>query len=348
MKDLKDSNRKLINSQIINGEHEITAFPYQMFIDPSNLCNLKCPFCANFARRNNYLKEGTNPLMSFDVFKKIIDETGPYLTKIIFGDKSEPLVNKDIYRMISYVKKYDIYCLLSTNFNLFEKKHAEELVLSGLDCIHIGFEGTNQESYSRYRVGGNFNKVIENIKALVETKKKLKSKTPHLQWAYVVFKHNEEEIDAAIKMSKDLEMDGFGCIPADIYNIQENYKEWLPKNEKYTKYRIHRSGTDIKVMHLDGPSCVETDIKDLKIPCILPWTMVSIDSNGDVYPCNCGDVREGKGFGNISRSSFKDIWNNNQYKEMRQFLLTGKKTTENSIYCESCYTANKSELIFSK
>ncbi|MBN1621585.1 MAG: radical SAM protein [Endomicrobiales bacterium] len=346
--EIKESNKKLLNSQIINGEHEITAFPYQMFIDPSNICNLKCPFCANFLKRHNYSNEKTNPIMPFQTFVKLIDEIGPYLIQVVFGDKSEPLLNKEIYKMIAYAKKYGIHCQMSTNFNLFRKEHAEELMNSGLDSIIVGLEGTTQESYSRYRVGGDFNRVIENIKIVVETKKRMRRYIPSIQWAYVVFQHNENEIKAAEKMSKKLGVNGFRWIPGDIYDFKINYKNWLPKNEKYTKYRVYKSGKDVRIVHLDGPSCVQTDIKNLKVPCITPFVTVSVDANGDIFPCINGDLRESRGFGNISEMSFKEIWNNRHYKEMRQFLITGKNLTGNPIYCERCYTAKKTDIVFTE
>src|SRR3989338_2689484 len=78
--------------------------PYYLLIEPTNLCNLKCPMCPT--------GNGTMPrprgFMTFETFKKIIDEMGDYLITVTLMNYGEPFLNQDVYKMISYANKRNI------------------------------------------------------------------------------------------------------------------------------------------------------------------------------------------------------------------------------------------------
>ena len=96
------------------------GYPVWLTIDPTNICNLKCPFCPT---GNGGIKRPKG-MMNKENFEKIMNMLGPYLLHIDMMNWGEPLLHKDIYQMISYAKKFDIHITLSTNFQVFfdEKK----------------------------------------------------------------------------------------------------------------------------------------------------------------------------------------------------------------------------------
>jgi MoaA/NifB/PqqE/SkfB family radical SAM enzyme len=146
----------------------LDSYPYHAFIDPSTICNLHCPFCAVGKGSTDHPKY----LMRFDEFKRIMDMLGDYLFQVEIYQYGEPLLNPDVFRMIEYAKrKYYAFTRISTNLNIFNKEKAERLVASGLDYLTLSIDGASQETYSKYRVGGDFNKVLENVTLIVAAKK---------------------------------------------------------------------------------------------------------------------------------------------------------------------------------
>ncbi|MFH1423802.1 MAG: radical SAM/SPASM domain-containing protein [Candidatus Nealsonbacteria bacterium] len=152
-------------------------FPLHLDIEGTCLCNLKCSFCAT-----NYEPIGGQGLMSFDTFKKIINEGSAHglcAVKFNSGGRGEPLLNKDLPEMIAYAKKkgiMDIY--FNTNAVLLTPETSKKLIESGLDRISISFEGTTAEVYEKYRAGASFEKVLKNIKDFVQLRNEMKKEKP--------------------------------------------------------------------------------------------------------------------------------------------------------------------------
>src|SRR3989344_2686509 len=152
-------------------------FPLHLDIETTCLCNLKCSFCAT-----NYEPIGGQGFMSFDTFKKIIDEgavNGLCAVKLNSGGRGEPLLNKALPEMIAYAKKkgiIDIY--FNTNAVLLTQDVSKKIIETGLDRLSISFEGTTAEVYEKYRVGANFDKVLKNIRDFIQLKREMKKERP--------------------------------------------------------------------------------------------------------------------------------------------------------------------------
>ncbi len=166
------------------------GFPTHLQIEPSNLCNLKCSFCPVTMGMDR-----PSGNMDFDVFKKLIDETGNYVFIILFWDWGEPFLNPRAYDMIAYAKKKKIKIISSTNGHVFAKQdHAEKLVLSGIDAIIFAVDGITQKTYQTYRGKGNLETVITGIRNVARIKKELNSETPLINFRFLTMRHNEHEI----------------------------------------------------------------------------------------------------------------------------------------------------------
>jgi radical SAM protein with 4Fe4S-binding SPASM domain len=329
---------KLLNKAVIEHEQHnrsrvLSGYPYKMVIDASDVCSLHCVFCPTGQGR----RKASASMLSLPNFKIILDKLGNHLLNIDFFNWGEPLLNKDIYRLVRHAKTYGITCAISTNFNTFEKTGPRDMVLSGLDFLDISLDGVNQESYEKYRVGGDFNKVIENIKSLVKTKKEMRSQKPYIRWNYIVFKHNEKFIKQAEQMSKTLQVDQIVFKTAWIYSIEELYSEWLPENKVYSRYVVQRKN--------NAPS------KILYAPtadfCRDPWRTIVMDASGNVFPC-CGDIDKRQNFGNILADPFDSIWNGARYRSARNFISTGKVSGGVKVPCCSCLDVKHEKTAFKK
>jgi radical SAM protein with 4Fe4S-binding SPASM domain len=159
------------------GNYIVKGFPLHLDIEASCLCNLRCPFCAT-----NYEPIGGKGVMSFETFRKIIDEgaaNGLCAIKLNSGGRGEPLLNKAVPEMVAYAKKkgiMDVY--FNTNATLLTKEVSRRIIDAGLDRISISFEGYTPETYEKYRIGSSFKKVVDNIKGLVNMRNEMEVKNP--------------------------------------------------------------------------------------------------------------------------------------------------------------------------
>lgn len=304
----------------------IMGYPYKLYIDPSSICNLHCPLCPAGQRREGR----SRGVMKFETFKRIIDELSPYLYEISIHNWGEPLVNNDFFRMVRYAHDRKIKTVTSSNLNLLNEEKAEKIVRSGLDWLTVSIDGASPETYSKYRMGGDFNKVIENIKLIQKKKKELGRKNPIVNWQFLVMRQNEHEIEKARKMAKELGIEiSFDMMRADFgKEIMEddrtrikNAMSFLPLNEKYSRYDYKKMQRKIKIK-----------------TCPFLWTQAAINWNGSVAPC-CAVWEEKYDFGNINEQSFKKIWNNKIYIFSRELIAKkGKVKNKSGIrtICANC------------
>lgn len=306
----KLDNYYLIEKQKKLRTSVVSGYPYWLTIDPTNICNLGCPFCPTGQRRNSR----PSIMMSFKMFKKIIDELGTYLLHIDLCNWGEPLLNKNIYEMIPYAKKFQCSIKIDTNFNVkFDEKDAETMIQTGLDKIIVSLDGASQSTYEIYRRGGDFKKVIENMKLLIKKKKELNAKNPFIQWQFLVFKHNEHEIEKAKNLAKKIEV--------DLIDFTTPYcaPEWISTIEKYNRYRLEGK----KVTFKPGEEI-----------CNWLWDGITINADGSVSPC-CSVEDKKDDFGELFSKPFFLFWNSKNYKVARKYVSDRKKPGNNNI-CTIC------------
>ncbi len=212
----------------------VLGMPITLMLEPTNVCNLKCPLCPTGAGLLGRKKE----MMKFNDFKKIIDEMGPYLIHLRLWNWGEPLINKDIYRMIKYAKKFNIFVNTSTNSSFLTEKSVGKLVRSGLDELIISLDGASEETYRKYRKKGSFSKVLDAMKKLVLERRRLRIETPVIKMQFIVMKHNEHEVEKAIKLAEHIGVDEIffktvGVMDTAVYEPVEKY---LPENKSFRRY----------------------------------------------------------------------------------------------------------------
>ena len=312
-------SKKLFHQSVVWG------YPWHLHIDPTNVCNLQCPLCPTGQGREDRPKG----MMSFEHFKQIIDEVGPYLYELDMSNWGEPILNRELYRMIEYAHSYRIYVSFPANLNRISDQHIDALVRSGLDAISLSIDGASQETYSQYRVGGKFDRVMVNLKKLVAKKKELQSETPHLIWSFIMMRHNEHEVEQARQLATEIGVDEFRAIPvqADMAALPlmnaderlENVKDWLPTSSDYVRYGEN--------------SQIEGQLNDKGV-CPLPWSYATINWDGGLAPC-CAVYEKEFDYGNVVEEGFLKVWNNKTYQEARRAVRKNGKTDSSTI-CAKC------------
>lgn len=185
--------------------------PGRLFVEPCVSCNLSClEACCNHENGIHFTRH--NRLLDYNVYRKVIDELGPSLHRIDFFNYGESFIHPKAIDMIDYAKsRYpQIYLFCSTNGLLLNtEEKLQRLVSSGIDEITFSVDGARQETYQIYRRGGDFTKVFQIMKRLVEVKKEQNSETPFINWRYILFRWNDsdEEMNLARNLAAEIDLD---------------------------------------------------------------------------------------------------------------------------------------------
>ena len=283
-------------------------------IEPTNSCNLSCPECPTGMAS---LQRGKGKF-PFDAFEKLIAEKKSSLIYLNFYFQGEPFLNKDLLQMVNVAHRNKIYTSTSTNAQLINKEIAKEIVLSGLDRILISIDGTTQEVFERYRVGGDLAKVLSATKEIVYWKKKLKRNNPQLVFQFLVFRFNEHQISEIKAMAKAMNVDKLSFKTAQLYHL-ENADDIVPTINKYARYKKDK----------DARWKIKSNFPNR---CWRMWHSAVITQDLNLVPC-CFDKDAEHIFGNIKQNTLSEIEQNTLYKNFRTQITENRAAIE---ICRNC------------
>lgn len=292
----------------------VWGLPSILTIEPTNICNLRCPLCTTGAG------EMTRPngRMSLETFTTIMDKLGEHIFFLLIYHQGEPYLNQNFFEFVRLAKQRNIYVTTSTNGHYLSAENVRRTVECGLDSMIISLDGTTQDSFARYRRGGNLEQVIAGIRLLIAEKKKRKSRTPNVALQFLVMKHNEAEIPALRKLAGELQADRILIKNIEVHSVAQA-REWLPAEEKYRRY------------HFDGENLIVKN-SDKKY-CDRPWLSTLINWDGSVVPC-CFDKNGKYNMGTLSpQNSFEQIWLDEPFNLFRQKLIRQRKSID---ICSNC------------
>ena len=307
-----------IELQLRFGRTKVWGYPFEWEVDTTNICQLKCPLCHTGLGTVNRQKG----VMHFGVFKKTVDEIKDYCIWLSLYSWGEPFLNKRIHEYVEYAHRANIATIMSTNLNKpLTPDMTEALVSSGLDSLIISIDGTTQEVYEVYRVGGQLDRVLDNIRLLVEARTTMGSKTPFLEWQFIVMRQNEHQIEDARRMAVELGVDDIVFKQVDFPHGEDDLAladRWMPVNT-----REFRNESPFDKPFAEGGG-----------RCWRLWRSGVVNWDGGYAPC-CYLTDAADDFGSVKTHSIKEIWNNQHYTTARDLFKDGTVPTV-EVGCQGC------------
>ena len=288
--------------------------PLKIGIEPTTFCNLRCPECPSG------LRSFTRPtgMMDLNLYRELIDQLAPDLVYLLLYFQGEPYLHPQFHEMAAYARQKGIFSASSTNGHYLNEKNARATVESGLSELIISVDGTTQESYENYRIGGKLETVIQGIQNLVEWRKKLKSLTPHIVLQFLVVRQNEHQIGEIKALGKSLGVDSVVLKSAQIYDFQQGHP-LIPKQTQYSRYYLGKDGR----YHIKNK---------LENQCWKLWQGAEVTWDGKVLPC-CFDKDAQHIMGQFPEKEFTEIWRSPPYHSFRNSILLSRQKIE---MCQNC------------
>lgn len=293
-------------------------YPIQLQIEPSSCCTLKCPVCPAADGAEGRPRR----MMPIDTFKSLIDEVGDHASIAILWMWGEPLINTHFPDMVAYAHRKKVATLTSTNGQHIQTvEDAEALVSSGLDGLIVALDGATQETYSRYRIGGDINRIFRCLDLVCRAKRSLGSQTPWVNVRTVVNRENEPELGdiERIALQYGANMVTRKTMAVSDLSDPESAKELFPVNPFYMRSTV-RNGI------LERRS-----VDDLK--CRRPWSRMTVNAGGVVLPCEF-DFNAIETFGQGGDGlSFLQAWRGAGALEFRRRFIERKSQFS---FCANC------------
>ena len=306
-------NLYLNRYEVLRRKTVLRSRPTRLVIEPTNVCNLRCPYCHTGAGRF-----GRRPsMMPLAPYFKLLEEIGDYLILIEVFNWGEAMLHAELPAIIARASALGIATRVNSNLSFpFSAEDAERLVESGLTDLFVAIDGPTQEVYERYRVGGDLAQVIRNCRLIDETKRRLGRDAPRLTLQFLEFPFNVDEGDAMRHLAAELGMSFLpwrGAVPDPAWGERFGWPQWF-------------------LSHSPGP-------------CPFLWGQPVLTVDGNIAPCRgvfqgfddithlaTGENEEGS-------RSFAEAWNHERYRAARA-LFRGRNGTaeERRLPCYHCPT----------
>jgi MoaA/NifB/PqqE/SkfB family radical SAM enzyme len=286
---------------------KVWAYPTLLQIEPCNVCNLRCPVCHSVTDGK---PQGFLPL---DDFKKIMDEVGDDILFLHLWGWGEPFMNKDFFSMVKYAKAKGVQIISSTNGHFFESHgNIDKLIDSGLDVLIVALDGADPETYEKYRLQGDFERVLSGLRQLVKAKREKGARSPRINLRMLVTRENEDQVEPMKALAREIGVEIFSLKTLCSFDNESKGAELLPCRPEFRRFSYGPEGEPIRT----------------KNTCKKFWNHPTIYRDGTVVLCDYhmgNELSLGNLFDRDGRANFGKIWFGQDFRRARAQVLKGDR-----------------------
>jgi MoaA/NifB/PqqE/SkfB family radical SAM enzyme len=319
--------------------------PVCLYLETTNRCNLLCTTCPR-----TYADLEPPADMSWELFTSIVDQV-PRLERAVLHGVGEPMLVKNLPRMVRYLKDRGTYVLFNTNGTVLNERNGRALIEAGLDELRVSLDAANATSYLAVRGKNYFNRILKNVRAFRELQQREGLERPRVSAWLTGLKETIAELPEFVKVAAEIgvkevylqrlvffEQDAIGLARPD----QALY-ETANREETAT---IERAAALAKSLGLTfsasgaasepGMSLKRADDPSPWSTCRRPWTVMYVTANGRALPCCIAPFSQ-RGYenytlGDATQQTLREIWNGAAYTSFRDALMSDRPPTA----CANC------------
>lgn len=308
-------------------------YPTTLDIDLASTCNLRCSFC-----HMNYFDPKETKSLTYNDFLKI-EHILPHIQKLTLFSKFEPLMCKDFIKIFNKIKEHKhLETYFSTNGVLLSEDIID-CITGSLTYLTVSITGFTKETYLKYMGKDYLDTVVKNIELLNRKKALSGTALPKLRISTVSMNDNIDELPFAIDLAAKLNAEeGIQLIPFISYH--ETTSHLIPKtnedeySRKIKNHKQYASSKNVKLTLQSGD--FDENLKETldlgHRECSLPWERISIQPNGDVYPCPVAL----ESIGNFYEQDIVNIFNSEKMAIFRKRVNTAKDMNPECSRCIHC------------
>ncbi|MFT5206908.1 MAG: MoaA/NifB/PqqE/SkfB family radical SAM enzyme [Candidatus Omnitrophota bacterium] len=359
------------NSSVLDNE---IVPPLVIAIRPNYGCNLRCVMCNQWGENGAFIKTPEKLVkrdMTTQDWKNFFDDIAKFKPYVYFTG-GEPLMNADIFELISYASSKHIITSMSTN-STFLKDKAKDLINSGLDYLYTSLDAPTPATKDIVRINtkdeDSNSDAVEAIKTVIKLRDSMGKGLPIIQTQTIIVKENQSQLlDMAKFVDQDLKPDVWGlqlCVfttpeldQATTQMYQDNFNQdqvgWTGFIRDFDGMnfdliqkqltQIEQTKWSYKLRMYKPLGMPGFDLKQYftqptensttdPLTCLNPYVFAQIQPNGDIAFCGS---QPDYTIGNVKNAPFMDLWNNQKSVDWRKFL---KKQLFPS--CKRCFSLHE-------
>jgi MoaA/NifB/PqqE/SkfB family radical SAM enzyme len=324
--------------------------PVCLYLEVSNECNLACKTCPI-----TYGKVEEAASLSLEQVKYLVSQF-PGVERVVLHGVGEPLLNRELPKIILWLKEKGVYVLFNSNGTLINKRWREALVDSGLDEIRLSLDAATPESFARVRGKPLFDVIIRNIKGLTDLKDERCSPTPLVSLWLTGLRETVSELPNFIRLARSLGIERV-YLQRLVY-WEENCDSQMarPEQSLFRSLRGEEEALVRSAENLARSLGISFEASGATTPsasllgnaqdrpwsaCMRPWTLMYLSARGSAFPCCIAPFSTADlsllSLGNAFMQDLTGIWNGEHYQDFRRRLLSANPP-ECCKGCGACWS----------
>jgi len=321
----------------------VESDPVCLYLETTNRCNLPCTTCPRT------FEELESPAdMSWELFTRIVDQY-PRIARVVLHGVGEPLMVRDLPRMVAYLKQRGTYVLFNTNGTLLNARKGRELIEAGLDELRVSLDAAEPSAFKMVRGLDRFERILDNVCSFLLLQQQMRVTAPRVSLWLTGLKETLSQLSAFVRLAHQIGVpevylqrlvyfpDGQGLARA-----QSALFEGLTAEDDGFVREAEALAASLGVsFNASGATEPGTSLKkkDPAQPwslCRRPWTLMYFTAHGRALPCCIApfSMRGYESFtlGDATQQTLAEIWNGSKYQEFRRALQTAQPPAS----CANC------------
>ncbi len=307
--------------------------PVCLYLEVTNRCNLLCETCP---RTFEELEPPAD--MDWELFTRIVDQV-PDLARAVLHGVGEPMLVRELPRMIRYLKDRGVYVLFNTNGTLLNAKKFPGLVETGLDELRVSLDAADAASYKAVRGKDFFARIVRDVGRFVEYQRTAGIDRPRVSLWLTGLRETVQQLPEFVRLAarmgvrevhlQRLVFDdaGFGMARPDSSLFEQTRAEETAAIDAAVAI-----GAELGVT-LDASGATEPGLSLKRgagdqpwATCRRPWSLMYFTAHGRALPC-CIAPFSARGYesytlGDATQQTLREIWDGPAYRQFRSGLLS--------------------------
>jgi MoaA/NifB/PqqE/SkfB family radical SAM enzyme len=337
--------RRYFEAAAARPTREATRPPVCLYLEVTNRCNLLCTTCPR-----TYAELEPPADMAWDLFVKIVDQV-PDLTRAVLHGVGEPMLVKNLPKMVRTLKDRGAYVLFNTNGTVLNERNGRALIDAGLDELRVSLDASNAKSYLKVRGKNYFERILRNVKAFRALQEREGHAKPKVSAWLTGLRETVEQLPDFVRVAAEtgvkeiylqrlvfFDGDAIGHATPDqalyeqLTGEESSHLERAAALARSLGVTFSASGAASE----PGMSLKRNDDGSPWSLCRRPWTVMYITANGRALPCCIAPFSQ-RGYenytlGDATQQTLREIWTGQAYRDFRKALLSEKPSTA----CASC------------
>ncbi|MCJ2063719.1 SPASM domain-containing protein [Methylobacterium sp. J-088] len=316
-------------------ETSVERMPVCLYLEVTNRCNLLCTTCPR-----TYVELEPPADMSWDLFTRIVDQV-PDLSRAVLHGVGEPMLVKDLPRMVRYLKDRGTYVLFNTNGTVLSEKNGRALIEAGLDELRVSLDASTRASYIAVRGKDYFERILKNVRAFRALQEREGYAKPRVSAWLTGLKETLPELPAFVRVAaeagvKEVYLQRLVYFADDALGMarpDQALYERMAADESHYLAEAEAVARALGLTFSASGAASEpgmslrrnTDGSPWSL-CRRPWNVMYVTANGRALPCCIAPFSQ-RGYenytlGDATQDTLRAIWNGPAYTDFRAALLS--------------------------